>query len=266
MKTIRFECPVCKKNRKKDIPLEEFKEKTSGLLSILVNADEECPHMLVAFIDKNYSIRGVHVLDFAITTKKPEEIKELITQKKISIQGAYKIFEDILIDMISCLLQNKFLVLCGDIDTSIMLFGIINKLFPEVNTLGEKVIISEDISEKAPNSFVINTQLKVIESGKLSKEAHTTIKNYLTEAVDTGDEETAIIYLKQKLSILLKVAEYLERNLKEKTSEKNIIKNLQTDMRIKINSNELNAVCLILLGKGKDDVVKNITLSKVDKF
>jgi hypothetical protein len=266
LKTIRFDCPVCKKNRTKDIPIEELKEKTSGLFSILVNPDEECPHTLLTLLDRNHVVRGVNVLDFSVSTAKPEEKKEIILQKKISIQGAYKIFEEILIDMISCILQNKSLVLCGDIDTSIMLFGVINRIFPEIHSLGEKVVISEDSSEKLPNSFVINTQLKVIESGKILKDANSIIKDYVNEAVKMGEDEAAIIYLRQKFSVLLKVADFLEKNLKEKTSEKNVIKNIQTDMRIKINTNELYAVCLILSGRGKEDIVKSITMSKIDKF
>ena len=64
----------------------------------------------------------------------------------------------------------------------------------------------------------------------------------------------------------MKISDLLEQILTEKLPEKRIFKEIRKHMKIKIKSDELYAVQLILKSRGLQDVVDKIIMSKFDKF
>ena len=148
----------------------------------------------------------------------------------------------------------------------IILLNIFNRIFLDIYSLDDKVIKKKKCHDINPNSLVINTKLGIIDSGKISDEAHNAINRYLNEAEKTGNDDAAIIFLRQRLSILMKVADFLKEVLSEKKSIKHIIKTIKSDLRIKVKNDELYAVQLILKARGEEDVVNRIITSKFDKF
>ena len=83
---------------------------------------------------------------------------------------------------------------------------------------------------------------------------------------DLFNDDAAIIFIRQRLSILMKVADFLKVVLTEKKSIKHIIKTIKSDLRIKVKNDELYAVQLILKARGEEDVANRIITSKFDKF
>lgn len=220
-------------------------------------------------IDKKYTeLRQLLFNSFDKLEKKIKELKimELMASRELSLAGAYRVFGVIIIDCISCILQQKPLVLCGDIDASNALFNIFNRIFLDIYSLDDKVTIKKECHDVNPNSLVINTKLGIIDSGKISDEAHNTIKRYLNEAEKTGNDDAAIIFIRQRLSILMKVADFLKVVLSEKKNIKQIIKVIKSDLRIKVKNDELYAVQLILKARGEEEVANRIITSKFDKF
>ena len=193
-------------------------------------------------------------------------IMELVSSKKLTLSGAYKVFGSILTDIISALLQLKPIVLCGDADSSNALFALLKRVFLEICPIEDLIEIKKDYIEKDSKLLIINTGLGLVESGEISEEAHTALNRYLQEADKTGDNDAAIIYLRQKLSILLKTADLLEKILSEKKSVKRVIKEIKSHLKIKTKIDELYAVHLILMTRGNEDIADRIILSKLDKF
>jgi len=133
--------------------------------------------------------------------------------------------------------------------------------------IDEKMIsITDNCENPNPDAFIFNTSLRLIEQGDVSTEAHNVIGKYLNEAENTGDNEAAIILLRQKLAILLRVADVIEKTLTEKKSIKRIIKDIQSKMKIKLKNDEIYAVRLILQGRDNMSVVENIGVSKLNNF
>lgn len=219
-------------------------------------------------IDEKYTeLRQLLFKSFDKLEKKIKELKimELMSSRELSLSGAYKVF-GIIPDIISCILQQKPLVLCGDIDASNALFNIFNRIFLDIYSLDDKVTIKKECHDVNPNSLVINTKLGIIDSGKISDEAHNAISRYLNEAEKTGNDDAAIIFMRQRLSILMKVADFLKVVLTEKKNVKQIIKAIKSDLRIKVKNDELYAVQLILKARGEEEVANRIITSKFDKF
>jgi len=197
--------------------------------------------------------------------KKEIEIMELMATKDLSLSGAHRLFGDIMIDVISCLLQNKKTILYGDKDASVALFKVLNRIFLDIVSVDEKILIQDKVDDKT-DAFVINTSLRLIEQGEVSDEANNSINKFLQEAEKTGDNEAGIIFVRQKFAILFKIADLLEKTVKKKQPAKSIIKNVNKHLRIKISVDELYAVRHILQGRGKENIAEMISLSKMDKF
>jgi len=215
---------------------------------------EELKRIFFEFNDKFEKIR------------KEIRIMELVASKELSVSGAYKVFGDIMIDIISCLLQQKPLVLCEDFDASTALLSIFKRVFLDIFTFDDDLIIKKECADFAPDSYVINMKYGIIESGEISNDANDAIGRYLQEAEKIGNNDAAIIFLRQRLSIFMKVADLLEQILTEKQPEKRILKDIRKHMRMKIKSDELYAIQLILKSRGREDVADKIIMSKFDRF
>jgi hypothetical protein len=198
--------------------------------------------------------------------KKEIAIMELMASKDLSLGGAYKVFGTIMPDIISCILQEKKVILCGDKDASTALFNLLSRIFLEVLNINDIIVIKKECVDPNPEILIVNTNLGIIESGEVSDEAHNAINRSIQEAEKTGNNDAAIIFLRQKLSILLKVANLLERIITKKTPVKRVLKEINSQLRIKVKIEDLYAVRLILKAKGKEDVVDKIIVSKFDKF
>lgn len=199
---------------------------------------------------------------------KVKEIKimDLVTSKKLSLGGAYKVFSTMLTDIISSILQQNHVYLCGDMDASNSLFALLKRIFLEIIDIDDKISIMKEFTDENFEALVINTGLGIVESGETDNAAHASIEKYIQEADKTGDNDAAIILIRQKLSILLKVADLLEKILKEKKSVKNIIKDVKKHLRVQVKYDEISAVRLLLKTRGKKDVAEKIIMSKLDKF
>ena len=215
---------------------------------------EELKRIFLEFNDKFEKLR------------KEISIMELVASKELSLSGACKVFGDIIIDIISCLLQQKSLVLCGDFDASTALLSIFKRIFLDIFTFDDDHIIKNECTSFIPGSYVINMKYGIVESGEISNDAHDAIGRYLQEAQKTGNNDAAIIFLRQKISILMKVADLLEDILTERMPEKRLFKEFQKQMKIKLKSDELYGVRLILKSRDRQDLVDKILMSKFDKF
>ncbi|MFX1339755.1 MAG: hypothetical protein ACFFDK_14175 [Promethearchaeota archaeon] len=198
--------------------------------------------------------------------RKEISILELVASKELTLSGACKVFGEIMIDMISCLLQQNPLVLCGDFDSSTALLSIFKRIFLDIFIFDNDLIVKDECADLAPGSYVINMKYGIVETGEISKDAHDAIRRYLQDAQKTGNNDAAIIFLRQKISILMKVADLLEEVLIQKLPEKHIFKEIRKHMKIKIKSDELYAVRLILKSRGRQNVADKILMSKFDKF
>ncbi|TFG19462.1 MAG: hypothetical protein EU529_16295 [Promethearchaeota archaeon] len=220
-------------------------------------------------IDEKYTeLRQLLFSSFDKLEKKIKELKimELMSSRELSLAGAHRVFGTIITACISCILQEKPLVLCGDIDASNALLNIFNRIFLDIHSLDDKVTIKKDCHDISPNCLVINTKLGIFDSGKISDEAHNAISRYLNEAEKKGNDDAAIIFIRQRLSILMKVADFLKEVLSEKKSIKQIIKVIKSDLRIKIKNDELYAVQLILKARDEEEVANRIIMSKLNNF
>ena len=69
-KSIILECPICHVQGKKVFPHETVLERannTKGIVKMLLNEDKEiCEHTFVAFVDRNFSIRGYESIDMKV--------------------------------------------------------------------------------------------------------------------------------------------------------------------------------------------------------
>ena len=74
-------------------------------------------------------------------------IMDLVSSRGLSLSGSFNVYGDILIDLISCLLQEKNLVLCGDMDASTALKNIINRIYLDI-TDPEKLVSIRSKCEK----------------------------------------------------------------------------------------------------------------------
>ena len=193
-------------------------------------------------------------------------IMDLVSSRGLSLSGSFNVYGDILIDLISCLLQQKNLVLCGDMDASTALKNIINRIYLDITDPEKLVSIRSKCEKMDTDALVLNTRLGLIESGEVSDEAHGALISYLQEAAKKGDSDAEFIFIRQKISILLKIADLLETILTEKKQIKRIIKDVDKKLKIKMKINELYAVRLILKTRGKEEIANRILVSKFDKF
>ncbi len=198
--------------------------------------------------------------------KKELTLMELVSSRTLSLSGAYNVFEDILIDIISGILQQKQFLFIGDKDASTALYSILNRIFLDILPLENYMKIKNEPEESDKDSFILNTRLRIIESGEVSKDAHPSINKILQESLKTGDKEAAIILIRQKLSILLKAAELLEKILKKPTVSRSILKDIQKYLKIKLKVEDLNAIRLILKAKNQEEIANRIVVSKFDSF
>jgi len=220
-------------------------------------------------VDVKYNeLKNVFLTLLSEFENKRREIKimELVSSRGLSLSGSHNVYGDIMTDLISCLLQEKPIVLCGDMDASTALRNIINRIFLDI-TDPEKLVSMKGKCEKIEtDAFVLNTRLGLVETGEVSNDAHDAINSYLQEANKKGDSDAEFIFLRQKISILLKVADLLEKILKNKKPIKRITKDIEKKLRIKIKVNEIYAVRLILQARGKEEIAERIVVSKFDKF
>ncbi len=250
--------------------IEEISKKIKSIVNIYKSfyIDNTISKKDAEVDQKYFELREVFSEYRNMLLNKVKELKimELVSSKKLTLSGAYKVFGSILIDIIAALLQFKSIVLCGDADSSNALFALLKRIFLEIYPIEEIIEIQKDYTENDSNPLVINTGLGIVESGEISKEAHTALNRYLQEADKTGDNDAAIIYIRQKLSILLKTADVLEKVLRERKSVKRVIKEIKSHLKIKTKVDELYAVTLILMARGKKEIADRIVLSKLDKF
>ncbi len=225
---------------KKDSEIEEKYEELKGIVLKLLNE----------FEDK----------------KKELLLMELVSSKGLTLHGAQSIFGDILVDIISCLLQKKQVVLCGDRDASTSLYNVINRIFLDIIPINDLLLIKDECVDNKSNTFILNTRFRLIENGVVSNEAHNSINRVLKEAIKINDNEAAIILIRQQISILLRVAELLEKILKKETPTRLILKEIQNHLKIKLKVDDLYAIRLILKAKNKEELSKKIIVSKFDNF
>lgn len=197
---------------------------------------------------------------------KETQIRELIASKRLSIGGAFKVFGTIVADMITQLLQEKTILLCGDLDTSAALLTIFKRIFLDLFPVDNIVKIVDKSPEENPEVLVINTGLGIVESGEVSQDAHGALLRYLQEADKTGNDDAAIILIRQKIGILLKVADLLEKTLKDKTPEKKVLSLIRSKLKLKLRNDELHAVKIILRARDKENIAENIAVSKLSSF
>ncbi len=194
------------------------------------------------------------------------EILELLATKKLTLSGAYRVFGTLLTDIISCLLQKKIVILSGDRDASVALYGIVNRIFLDIFPVEDKIKVVKKSPEPNRESLIINTGLRLLEYGEICQDSHNAINRYLQDAEKMGDNEAAIISLRQKISILIQIADLLEKILIKKENEKQLINDINNHLRIKVKSDDLEAVKMILKVRGKNEVAERITVSKMSKF
>ncbi len=264
MAPVRIQCPVCKKTRSKEITKKV--DPSKGIASVLIPSDAECPHTLVAFIDSQMRIRRVQLVDFAPTEARRTEVVEVMQGRVMTLKGARRVFGPILTDMISAVLQQKSLHLCGDIDAGISAYGVLNRIFPDVLRLGENIIITEDCSQKSLDALVINVGLPILVSGELSRDAHEALENYLREAETVEDNEAIDLLLRRRIAILNTVIDMLIRTLKTKTTAKAVIKNIEDTLHVKIKSVDLHAVQLLLRVRGHSATADYISFGALEDF
>ena len=198
--------------------------------------------------------------------KRELTLMELVTSRTLSLSGAYNVFEDIMIDLISAILQGKPIIFIGDKDASTALYSVLHRIFLDICSIENQIKIKNDLLDSDKDAFTLNTRLRIIENGEVFKDAHPSIAKILQEALKAGDNEAAIILMRQKLSILLKAAEILEKILKKPTPSRGILKLIQKHMKIKLRVDDLNAIRVILNTRGKVDLVNKIVMSKFDSF
>lgn len=77
MPQVEIRCPTCKKSGFIEINEENMKDISGGLIAINIASNAICSHSIVAYIDKNFSIRDLFTLDFQI------EIPVLLPKDKV---------------------------------------------------------------------------------------------------------------------------------------------------------------------------------------
>ncbi|NWF94801.1 MAG: hypothetical protein HXY34_01530 [Candidatus Thorarchaeota archaeon] len=263
MASIRVQCPACKKTRVKEVPAGI--DPSRGISSVLIPADSDCSHVLVAFFDDKLRVRGVQLVDFAPTETRRTEVVEVMPGRGMTLKGARKVFGPILTDMFSCVLQDKPLVLCGNVDAGISAYGVLNRVFPDTLRLGKSVIISEQCT-KVPEGLTINVGLPLIVGGELARDAHPALESYLREAEEMDDAEAIDLLLRRRVAILHAASDYLGNAVKEKTTARAVLKQLETAIHVKIKPSELRAVLLIMKSRGMGPVADLVVLSGLDEF
>ncbi len=184
----------------------------------------------------------------------------------MSLKGAMKVFGDIFIDIIVSVLLGRTVVLCNDIDIAITLYNTISRVVAGGATLGKEVWILEDCAEAPDDSFVVNCRYSVLVRGTAEHEARKTISRYLSEAVTVGDNEAAVLFIRQKISALLRAADILESEIKGRTLARKALTIIESKSGITVRYDDLHIVLAILRSRGRDDIVESIVMGQLDGF
>ncbi|MHA1150315.1 MAG: hypothetical protein ACTSR8_18975 [Promethearchaeota archaeon] len=198
--------------------------------------------------------------------KREAEIMEMVASKGLTFGGAIKVFGNVITEIISALLQQKEVILYGDKQASDAVSYIFSRIFQDILNVKDNLKVQEMKPDVKKGELIVNTHFGLIENGKIDDNAHSAINRYIQEVTDTPDNDAAILLMRQRISILIKVADLLENSLKSKKSLKRIIKEISSSMNVKLKIDELYAVRLILKSRGSMETYNKIIVSKLDKF
>jgi len=261
---IEVQCPICKSNRTYQIP-NNF-ERVPGISSVLVVPDSTCPHILKVFIDAGYQVRGLQVVGSEQLKTSTKESYELLSGRKMSLRGAYKVFDEAFFTMLACLMQREVLILCNDVEIGLSLFGTLDNIFPEELEIGQQVIVNEACVDLSSGAVAIDMQLTIILKDKVGALMNLVLKEYLNQAIKIEDNEASTIFMRQRLSTMVKIAGFLESIIKSKMTVKEVLTKIESSIGIKIGQHEIHAILAILNASGKSNLADLVVTSKLSDF
>ena len=264
MAKIEVQCPICRKNRTHQIP-NDF-EIVPGISSVLVVPDSTCPHILKVFIDANYHVRGLQVVGFDQLKTGPNGTYEVLSGRRMSLRGAYKVFDETFFTMLACLMQREVLILCNDIDVALSLFGTLDSIFPDDLEIGHQVIINDECVGLANGSVAIDMQLTIILKDKVGALMNLVLKEYLNHAIRIEDNQASAIFMRQRLSTMDKIANHLESIITVKMTVKELLTNIESSIGIKLGQHEIHAILEVLRASDKGDLADLVVTSKLSDF
>jgi len=261
---IEVQCPICRKIRTHQVS-NDF-ERVPGISSVLVVPDSTCPHILKVFIDASYHVRGLQVIGFDQLKTGPDGTYEVLPGRRMSLRGAYKVFDETFFTMLACLMQRKVLILCHDIDVALSLFGTLDGIFPDDLEIGHQVIITDECEEVSIGSVAIDMQLTIILKDKVGALMNLVLKEYLNQAMRIEDNEASAIFMRQRLSTMDKIANHLESIVTEMMTVKEVLNKIESSMGIKIGQHEIHAILEVLRTSNKSDIADLVVTSKLSDF
>ncbi len=258
MSTITFECPICKITRTVDLDTSRGR----GIICASVSGDDKCPHNFIIFTDTDLNIRRIQRVDHIVRTSDDGRF----LARGMSLRGARKVFGDTLVDIISCILLKKPVLLCDDPDVSITLYNTLARIFQEPPELGRDVLIIDDCDVDGQDVLVVNCRYSVVLKGNVPIDAHKTLGRFIDEAVAINDNEAAVVFVRQRISALQRAAEFLVDRLELPLYAREVLAIVEKSTGIRLKYADLHAVRLILRGLGQDRILRNLIMGDLDEF
>ncbi len=72
---LHFVCPLCSAVRQVELPVEFNLKTQSNLLTVQIPVGTVCNHTFLAFIDRNFAVRGYQRIDYNMEEHKGEIIQ-----------------------------------------------------------------------------------------------------------------------------------------------------------------------------------------------
>ncbi len=254
--TVDVVCPVCRKRRRVKVSDVQY---SRGLTKVVVGPGSDCPHTLLVFVEPDLSVRRVQNIDQAGLTGTPEP-------RGMSLRGVVKVFGGLFTDMLACVLQHRTLVLCDDIDVSITLYNTLSRLFVEPVRLGVDVLIVGGCHEAPADAYVVNCKYFIRVRGDVDRSAHRSLDKFLREAITVDDNDAAVLFVRQKISALMRAADIFQDKIRSRTLARDALTLVEQSDNIKIRYEDIRAVLMILRARGRSDVAKRIVMGRLDEF
>ncbi len=277
MEKVKIECPICLKSGVIDVTHRVINNSTRGITAVTVQSNIICPHSVVVYIDKHFTVRDCFVTDFTVELP----MIELDTSTEYGLKKNFDLYlitinitAHTLSYILRCRFLNKKFIFIDESEIlQTHLSGFLDYIFNNTFKLDNSIIsMSQYRKNKSgyKDAIIFNNVNVIRDKFSILKEKRVRVEEMMVQKfLAESNPDSSLIILKNEIYKVFLIAESIINHSVKKNNPINrklIVDHLLEKFSVGVSNAYLDFLFSVLKENFKVDVFETSTVSEFMNF